>query len=67
MILKPHLTQSISLAGGLLMLVPNGMCILSGLALANKLLDSEDSIEVSVIHVYESNGGLLRKIPRTRE
>jgi 2-polyprenyl-6-methoxyphenol hydroxylase-like FAD-dependent oxidoreductase len=66
-ILESRLTRSISLAGGLLMLAPNGMRILGGLALANNLLNSEDSIEVPAIHVYESNGGLLGKIPGTRE
>ena len=45
------------------MLAPNGMRILGGLGLANKLLDSENSIELPAIHIYESNGSLLGKIP----
>ena len=49
------------------MLAPNGMRILGGLGLANTLLNGEDSIEVPAIHVFESNGGLLGKIPGTRE
>ena len=49
------------------MLAPNGMRILGGLALANKLLDSEDSIEIPAVHTYESNGSLLGKFPATRE
>ena len=62
-ILEARMTRSVSLAGGLLVLAPNGMRILGGLELANKLLDSEDSIEIPAVHTYESNGGLLGKFP----
>ena len=57
------MTPSASLTGGLLVLALNGMHILGGLALVNKLLDSEDSIEIPAIHTYESNGSLLGQFP----
>lgn len=45
------------------MFAPNGMHILVGLGLANKILGTDNFIEVPWMHIYDSNGGLLGKAP----
>lgn len=45
------------------MFAPNGMRVFAGLGLANKLLESDNFMEVPWIHIYDSNGRLLGKVP----
>lgn len=45
------------------MLAPNGMRVLSGLGLANKMLESDSFIQVPSMAIYDSSGGLLGKVP----
>lgn len=45
------------------MFAPNGMRVLAGLGLGNKMLESGNFIEVPWLHIYDSNGGLLGKVP----
>lgn len=45
------------------MLAPNGMRVLAGLGLVDKLLNSDNSIELPSLHIYDSDGGLLGKVP----
>jgi 2-polyprenyl-6-methoxyphenol hydroxylase-like FAD-dependent oxidoreductase len=45
------------------MFAPNGMRVLAGLGLANKMLESGNFMEVPCINMYDSKGGLLGKVP----
>jgi len=45
------------------MFAPNGMRVLAGLGLGNKIFESDKFVEVPWLHIYDSNGSLLGKVP----
>lgn len=53
-----------SIEGGIVMLGPNGMHVVHGLGLAEALHHRPNGIQVSWLHMYESSGGRLGKVPQ---
>ena len=62
-ILESRPTRSASLAGAVLNFSPNGMAILSGLGLADTIIQRDNGIEVPAISMYDSSGSFLGKVP----
>ncbi|OAX44848.1 FAD/NAD(P)-binding domain-containing protein [Rhizopogon vinicolor AM-OR11-026] len=53
-----------SIEGGIVMLGPNGMHVLQGLGLAEALHHRLNGIQVPWLHMYDSAGGRLGKVPQ---
>lgn len=50
--------------GGIIMLGPNGMNVLQGLGLADKLLQRESGLQVSHISINDGDGRLIGRVPQ---
>ncbi|KAF8559303.1 FAD/NAD(P)-binding domain-containing protein [Imleria badia] len=50
--------------GGILMLAPNGMHVLSGLGVADTLLQRDSGVQVPWITINDSAGGRIGKVPQ---
>ncbi|KAL4069466.1 FAD/NAD(P)-binding domain-containing protein [Scleroderma citrinum] len=50
--------------GGILMIGSNGMNVLQGLGLAEKLLQRESGLQVSHITIMDGSGGLIGRVPQ---
>ncbi|KAG2155430.1 FAD/NAD(P)-binding domain-containing protein [Suillus clintonianus] len=63
-VLESRPGRTTSIEGGIVMLGPNGMHVLQGLGLAETLHHRPNGIQVPWLHMFESSGGLLGKVPQ---
>ncbi|KIJ68637.1 hypothetical protein HYDPIDRAFT_106862 [Hydnomerulius pinastri MD-312] len=63
-ILEGRSSRPTSVEGGILMLGPNGMHVLNGLGLADKLLQRDTGVQVPWLTMTDSAGGLIGRVPQ---